>query len=251
MKPAVRTWIFLPLALALAGLFAWGILGLPAFGHYRGPYGDLVNAVTVPERHITDAVAAVNFDVRAFDTLGEEYILFASVMGAALLLRKHRGEQERHSEDRAPQRRVPRAGDAVRVFAVSLVGTMTVFGFYIVSHGQVSPGGGFQGGVILASAPLLVYLAGEFTKLRRVAPHAVIEVAEALGAAGYVAIGAIGWIAGGGFLRNTLPLGKPGDVFSGGMVLLLNLTVGLAVAAGFLVLLSVYLEETLSWKDPI
>ena len=54
---------------------------LAPFGYVQSQYGDMVNAITVPERHITDAVTAVNFDIRGFDTLGEEFILFTSVMG--------------------------------------------------------------------------------------------------------------------------------------------------------------------------
>ena len=53
----------------------------------------MVNAVTVPERQITDAVTAVNFDIRGFDTLGEEFIMFVSVMGVALLLRKQPSDE--------------------------------------------------------------------------------------------------------------------------------------------------------------
>ena len=51
-----------------------------------------VNAITVPERHITDAVTAVNFDIRGFDTLGEEFILFTSVLGVVLLMRRQTDE---------------------------------------------------------------------------------------------------------------------------------------------------------------
>ena len=51
-----------------------------------------INAVAVPERHMTNMATAVNFDYRAFDTLGEEYILFTAVAGLALLLRQARGE---------------------------------------------------------------------------------------------------------------------------------------------------------------
>ena len=58
----------------MAGLLLWAITGLPGFGKYPGPYGDLINSVAVVERHVTNVVTAVNFDYRALDTLGEEYI---------------------------------------------------------------------------------------------------------------------------------------------------------------------------------
>jgi len=62
--------------------------GLPPDWSLSGPYGDVLNAVAASERHTTDVVSAVNFDYRGFDTLGEESILFAFVVGATLLLRR-------------------------------------------------------------------------------------------------------------------------------------------------------------------
>jgi multicomponent Na+:H+ antiporter subunit B len=244
-------WIFLPALAGFFALFALGVMGLPPFGHYRGPYGDIVNAISVPERHITDVVTAVNFDFRGFDTLGEEFILFSSVLGAALLLRLQLGEQRGPQGDQQTGRQVPHVSDAVRILAVALVGPVALFGAYTVTHGQITPGGGFQGGVIVATAPLLVYLAGEFGKLRRIAPHWLVEIVEAVGAGGYIIIGAIGYFSGGRFLGNVLPLGDPGKINSGGIVPLINLTVGLEVSAGFLLLLIIFLEETLSQQDPL
>jgi multicomponent Na+:H+ antiporter subunit B len=238
-------------AAGFAALFGWGLMGLPDFGHYRGPYGDIINALTVSERHITDAVTAVTVDFRGFDTLGEENILFISVMGVALLLRKQKGEKGGPEEDKAAGRKVPRASDAVRALSVALVGPTALFGIYIVVHGQVSPGGGFQGGVILATAPLLVYLAGYFSKLRRIAPHWALEAAEAVGVGGYAVLGLIGYFEGAGYLTNVLPLGKPGELVSGGLAPFINIAIGLAVGAGFLLLLITFLAETLNQKDAL
>ena len=247
MTPATRRIVFLIAVSVFSAFFVWGLAGLAPFGRYPGPYGDILNAITVPERHITDVVTAVNFDFRGFDTLGEEFILFTSVMGALVLLRHH---GERGAEDKSPRRRAVPPSDAVRTLTVLLVGPVILFGIYVVTHGQLTPGGGFQGGVILATAPLLVYLAGEFQKLAKIAPHRLLEVAEAIGAGGYVLIGAIALFFGRPFLQNVLPLGTVGDVASGGTVPLINLAVGLEVSAGFLLLLVTFLEETLERKEP-
>lgn len=246
MEKRTRTGIFLIGVAGLAALFLAGLLGLPPLGEYRGPYGDILNAIAVPERHITNVVTGVNFDFRAFDTLGEEYIMFTSVFGALLLLRRLRGEVERKERDRAPERRIPRTSDAARTFTLGLVGPLTLFGIYLVVHGQLTPGGGFQGGVLLATAPLSVYLAGSFRDFRRVTRRNLVEIAEAAGAAGYAIIGLAALAAGSAFLENFIPQGSPGDVFSGGTIALINLTVGLEVAAGFVVLLNAFLEETLT-----
>ena len=249
MGTNARRGMFLACAAACAALYGWGVLGLPAFGHYRGPYGDLVNAVTVPERHITGAVTAEIFDLRAFDTLGEEFILFASVMGVALLLRRQPGEGKAPARDQAPAREVPRVRDAVRVLSLALAGPTVLFGTCIVVHGQTTPGGGFQGGVILATAPLLVYLAGEYGALRKVAPHWMVEAAEAAGAGGYAVLGPVGYFSGAPYLTNGLPLGTPGQLVSGGLVPFISLAVGVEVSAGFLLLLITFLQETLNRKE--
>ena len=73
---------------------------------------------------------------------------------------------------------------------------MLVLGVYIASHGQLTPGGGFQGGVILAAAVVLVFVAGGRVAMAPIRPTAAAELLEALGAGGYVAIGVGGLIAG-------------------------------------------------------
>jgi multicomponent Na+:H+ antiporter subunit B len=255
VNPAVRLGLFLAAGAVFAGIFAVALAGLHPVGQAQGlpaeSYGNTINAIVVPERHISDAVTAINFDIRGFDTLGEEFILFASVMAVLLLLRRQADERDGIPRDQQPDRKIPRASDAVRILSVALVGATVVFGIYVVTHGQVSPGGGFQGGVILASAPLLIYLAGEFAALRELAPRPLLEIGEAAGAAGYVLIGAAAMFTPTMFLYNYLPLGRVGDVFSGGTVALIDLAVGLEVACGFILLLFAFLEETLVRQDPV
>jgi multicomponent Na+:H+ antiporter subunit B len=255
MTRRFRLVLFLISCAVFAALYARGLDRLHPFGAGRGTvadaYSQTVDALTVPARHITDAVTAVNFDFRGFDTLGEEYIMFASIVGVALLLRQRRRQRNPEPKDKASDREIPASSDAVRLLTVALAGPTVVFGLYIVTHGQITPGGGFQGGVILASAPLLIYLAGEFQSLRRLAPRWLAEISEALGAGGYILIGAAAMFGRSTFLTNVLPLGKAGDVFSGGTVALIDLAVGLEVAGGFLLLLLVFLEEVLVRKDPL
>jgi multicomponent Na+:H+ antiporter subunit B len=242
----VRRVLLLTGAAGLGALLVWGMLGLPKFGSYPGPYGDVLNQVAVGERKATDVVSAVNFDYRGFDTMGEEFIFFTSVVGVAMLLRRtekeRRGSEE---EDRGDDRDPPRTGDATRIFGVGLVWLTVIFGLYMVTHGQVTPGGGFQGGVVLATAPLVVYLSAEARTFMRIAPKEKVELGECIGAAGFVLVGLAGLVAGAEFLRNVLPLGKPEQITSGGTIELLNLSVGLEIAGGFVVLISVFIEEAL------
>src|ERR1700680_683870 len=92
MTVRVRRVVFLVAAAVFAAVMAWGLGALPHFGAYRGPYGNVLSHVSVPQRHITDVVTAVNFDYRGFDTVGEEFIFFAAVLGVVLILRAQSGE---------------------------------------------------------------------------------------------------------------------------------------------------------------
>jgi multicomponent Na+:H+ antiporter subunit B len=240
-----RIWIFWVALLVFGGLFLWGLTGLPPVGNYPGPYGDVINAVAVNERHVTDMVSAVNFDYRGFDTLGEEFILFASVMGVLLLLRQQHDETKARPVDQAPQRAVPRPSDGLRAGALLLLGSTVLFGLYMVTHGQLSPGGGFQGGVIIIGALLLVYLAGDFERFRKLLPHQLVEITEALGAGGYALTGLAGMVVGVTFLQNVLPLGEPGQLYSGGTIYWLSIVAGLEVSSGLFLLCTAYLEEML------
>jgi len=250
VTPSLRRRVFLAAAVVAGGLLLWGLTGLPDYGVYRGPYGDVLNAVAVGERKATNVVAAVTFDYRGVDTMGEEYILFAAVVGVAIVLRAQRGETEQPPDEDAADRRAPGTSNAVRVLGLALLGPVVLFGIYVVAHGHLSPGGGFQGGVVLATGALLVYLSGEYVTLRRVRPVALIDLAEGSGAAGYVAVGLLGLAAGATFLENVLPLGQPGALLSSGMIPLINLAVGLEVAGGFVLLLSEFLEQTLVLRRP-
>jgi multicomponent Na+:H+ antiporter subunit B len=237
--------VYLVAAAVFGAALLWGLSGLPPLGVYRGPYGDVLNAVAVAERHAANVVAAVTFDYRGVDTMIEEYILFAAVVGVAILLRAQRDEEARAVSADIESSRVRDTSTAVRVTGAALAGLHVLLGLYIVAHGHLTPGGGFQGGVVLATGALMAYLAGSYVTLRRVSPEELPDAAEAIGAAGYVGLGLLGVLAGGQFLVNFLPLGQPGTLLSAGTIPILNLLVGLEVAGGFILLLSEFLEQAL------
>ena len=249
MKSRARFLVFAVGALGVAALLGWGVRGMPRFGHYRGPYGIILQHEAVPERHATNVVNSIVFDYRGFDTIGEEFILFAAVIGVTLLLRVQREEHEESALGQAEDRRLRRTSDAVRVASLFLIAPTVALGMYIVIHGHLTPGGGFQGGVVLAAAPLLVYLAGRYLVFRSISPFALLDFGEGLGAGGFVAIGLAGLIAGAAFLQNVVPLGPVGTVYSAGTIPLINLAVGLEVGAGFLLMVSEFLTQTLRIRE--
>ncbi len=245
MSASTRRTVFLIAGAGLLALLLYSYAGLPDFGHYRGPYGDILNRVSIPERQATAVVSAVNFDYRAIDTLGEEFILLAAVVGVATLLRRLGGEHEEEPDDETTGRHVPSASVATGVAGLGVVGPTVLIGLYVVVHGHQTPGGGFQGGVILATALLLVYLADHYSTLRRVGPMWLNELAEGLGGAGLTLIGISGLVFGGAFFENVLPLGSMGKLLSAGTIPLASCAVGLAVSGGFALMVSEFLQQTL------
>lgn len=245
MTSRVRTTLFLFAAAGLAAVFALGLIDLPPMGDYRGPYGYVVTQVTVYERHATDVVNAINYDYRAFDTLGEEFILFASVVGVLMLFRPDHGGNQKDKDDKdkdAGEEALP-VSDALRFSTQVIMGIMIVFGVYIATHGQLTPGGGFQGGVILASTPIMVYLAGDVEAFEKITSSTLVKVAECGGAAGYGVIGILALLSGAHFLTNFLPFGTTGDLFSSGTIAVISVVVGIEVTGGFVQLTQVYLRE--------
>ncbi len=246
MSRTARLLLFAVAAAGLGTVLIIGFAGLPAFGDYHGVYGQVLNGIGVTERHATDLVTALNFDFRGFDTLGEEFILFASVAGIALILRQVRGDEKPVDTGQTDEHTFGGASEALRAFSLVLIPTLVALGVYIVVHGQITPGGGFQGGVILAAGPLAVFLAGRYVRMRVIAPHTVVELGDALGAAGYGLVGLGGLVFVGVFFKNFLPLGIPGHILSAGHMDIASTAVGLEVSGAFLVAWSEFLDQAVA-----
>jgi multicomponent Na+:H+ antiporter subunit B len=235
-------------AAGLGAVLIIGLAGLPDFGDYHGVYGQVLNGIGVTERHATDLVTALNFDFRGFDTLGEEFILFGSVLGIMLILRQLRDEREEPQAEEAEEHTFAGASAALRALAVLLIPALVAIGVYTVVHGQLTPGGGFQGGVILAAAPFAVFLAGRYVRMKLIAPNIVVELGDALGAAGYALVGLGGLVFAGVFFKNFLPLGIPGHILSAGHIDIASAAVGLEVSGAFLVAWSEFLDQAVAVK---
>lgn len=242
MTPRQRRRIFLAGAAGLVAVYLWGLAGLPGFGHYPGPYGLIINKIAVGQTNATGVVSAVNFEYRGFDTVGEEFILFIAAAGVGVVLRHLRGEREQPQVDR------DEAGtsDAVRQSALVFVGPVLLTGWFLASHAQTSPSGGFQGGVVLASAFVLIYLAGGLLTFKRVSPADLTDAVEAAGAGGFAAVGLAAMAMGLPYLSNFLPLGSsPGAVSSSGTIALISFFVGIEVAAAFILIVGEMLDQSI------
>lgn len=238
-------------AVAITGLMAcylWAFSGLPGFGHYPGPYGNVILRNAITQTNATGVVSAINFDYRGFDTVGEEFILFAAAAGMSVVLRRLRDERERDISpfDEAASRPLPPTSGPLRTVTLLLAGPLVLLGCWLATHAQASPSGGFQGGVLIATGIMAVYLSGEFLAFRRISPAAALDAAEAIGAGGFILTGIAAVAQSLPFLYNFIPLGTvPGAVSSGGTIALISFCVAIEVAAAFVLIIGELLDQTL------
>lgn len=214
--------LFMMLALALLAVMFYDIAGnyserseLTGISkHYATEGADELGAANL--------VASVVITYRGLDTLGEVTVLFISAAGASLLLRRRRSSAEKKT------RLYAESSEIVQTTLSILFPIILLFGVYIFINGHLTPGGGFQGGAVVASALLFFILARPNDSIS----HALLMKVETLSGFTYVMLGLLGVFLAGGFLDNrVLPLGDFGSLFSAGLIPLINVLIGLKVGS--------------------
>ncbi len=134
----------------------------------------------------------------------------------------------------------------VRVVTQKLFPFLLMFGAYIILHGSSSPGGGFQGGVVVGAAYILFAIGVDAQEGRTLAPAIALKMVESAGVLIFVGIGLVGVVLGYSFLANRVagfpPQGMAGSLLSGGTLLGINIGIGIHVAATVVTLFHAFLE---------
>ena len=120
---------------------------------------------------------------------------------------------------------------------------LVAYGAYLIINGHITPGGGFQGGVILAVSVILLITSNGYKAVREVFSVKQVKMIESFSALGIITISIIG-LAFGAYYLNFLRGGEPGTIFSGGTVVLFNILIGLKIGAAFTLLFYVLLRWT-------
>ena len=176
-------------------------------------------------------VTAVVVTYRGLDTLGEVTVLFISAAGVGLLLRRTRREQDDEDLEQGDREEETAgvhkpASEIVETATELLLPMVILFGIYVFLNGHLSPGGGFQGGAIIASGTMFLLLALPESHISRL----MIAIIESLSGFSYVIVGVLGVLLAGGFLDNRITdLGVYGSLFSAGAIPLIYVFVGLKV----------------------
>lgn len=246
MKAArVRTGVLVIGLVALGLVLGWSLLNLHEYGQIEGSYEAGVERAALHERHVANLDAFVNFDYRALDTLGEEFIFLTAIVGLSLVLRRLPGEvEEGQPLPMVPGRSAPEPDELTAWITPAFVPALVVFGVYVLIHGHLTPGGGFQGGAIIGGALAMIYVAFGYPAFRHTVNQESTEAIESVAAVGYIAMGLVALASGATFLANILPLGKAGALYSAGTIWVLNDLTGVEVSFGFLTMLAEFLRET-------
>lgn len=113
-----------------------------------------------------------------------------------------------------------------------------VYGFAVILHGHLSPGGGFQGGCVVAGAAVLLWAGYGYEVVGKLLKPDTLKAHEAAAAICYVLLALLGVVAGAMFCSNVLfQIGDIGDFISAGTIAFMNYAVGYKVLTGVACLL--------------
>lgn len=222
--------VFLVLMLLIA------VSHLPTVGSTNKPANN-----EVAQRYIEDGLqetGAVNIvtgmilDYRAFDTLGESHVLFVATCTVLILLRRDEKKRKDGEEAEAEQDFLyePKDDVILQTVAKILVPPIVIFGIYVILGGHLGPGGGFSGGAIIGAGLILYLNAFGFEKTERFFKASTYKKLSFTALACYTFSKCYSFYTGANHIESVIPLGTPGAILSSGLILILNICVGIVVA---------------------
>lgn len=181
-------------------------------------------------------VSAIYLGYRAFDTLGETIVLLVAVSGtisiishSGITLAKGFGSELNINQENNLSSGISRRTELVDVVTSKLGPIVLLFGFYVMLYGHLSPGGGFQGGVVTASGIVFLSLGSKTNSSTILQKGKILSRIEALGFLFLLMASISGMFVNSGFFGNPmLNTGLPNVSF----IILLNIIIGLKVGAG-------------------
>lgn len=187
------------------------------------------------ETGAVNIVTGMILDYRAFDTFGESNVLFIATCTVLILMRVDRKKksEEGFSQEEAEQNdRIyePKNDAILQKVAFVLVPMIIIFGVYVILNGHLSPGGGFSGGAIIGAGLILYLNAFGFKRTERFFTEKTYKWTCFFSLSFYCLAKSYSFFTGANHLHSGIPLGTPGAILSSGLILPLNICVGLVVA---------------------
>lgn len=200
---------------------------LPEFGNPENPANNEVSQRYIEngleETGSVNIVSGMILDYRAFDTFGESHVLFTAAAGVMLLMMKDKKGKE-ETNNFSPKRDI-----IVKNVAKFIIPFILVFGIYIVLNGHISPGGGFSGGAVMGASLILFSSAFGYKKINKVITERFTKTVTFCSLIFYACAKGYSFFTGANHIPTGIPLGEPGAILSSGLILPLNIAVGLIV----------------------
>ncbi len=219
--------------IVLVGFLLYTVSYLPRTGNPSNPDNNIVSARYIEsglkETGAINIVSGMILTYRAFDTFGETNVLFIATCCVMVLLMVDDAILKKQEVNN--DRRFEPKNDAIlQGTAFVLCPIIFIFGIYVILNGHLSPGGGFSGGAILGAGLILYVSAYGFKKTQTFFNEHVYKIAKITALCMYGIIGSYFYITGANGIENHIPLGMPGHILSGGIILPIDICVGLEVA---------------------
>lgn len=223
--------------LTLVSVLIYTVFHLPFFGAANSPAANEVVQRYVEkgleETGAVNIVAGMILDYRAFDTFGESSVLFLAVTSVMILLLRDENNIDPQEDLAAAHEMVIEMDnqDLILQKVIKLVmPCILLFGIYVVLNGHLSPGGGFSGGAIMG-AGLIVYSASYGSvNINRFFNMKTFRALTTAALLCYALSKAYSFFTGANGLPTGIPLGTPGAILSSGLILVLDICVGVVVA---------------------
>ena len=217
----------------LVGLLLYTVSYLPKTGNPTNPDNNEVSERYIEsglqETGALNIVSGMILTYRAFDTFGETNVLFIATCCVMVLLMVDDAILKKQ-EVKNDRRYEPKNDAILQGTAFVLCPIVFIFGIYVILNGHLSPGGGFSGGAILGAGLILYVSAFGFKKTQRFFNEHIYKIAKITALCMYGIIGSYFYILGANGIENHIPLGTPGHILSGGIILPIDICVGLEVA---------------------
>lgn len=226
------------LCLGIILVLLWTVVSLPITGNAANPDNNEVAARYIErglqETGAVNIVTGMILDYRAFDTFGESCVLFIGSCCVLVLLRldsDSKNESIRKMIAESNDRHYEPKNDLIlQKCACVLVPVIMIFGIYIVLNGHLSPGGGFSGGAVLGSGFILYLNAFGYEKMGKLFTEKLYKRTTLCALTFYCLAKSYSFFTGANHMNSGIPLGTPGAILSSGLILPLNICVGLVVA---------------------